>query len=95
MQGLVSVASGEAAALQLLRVSNQASGQATNKIIDQGKRLPSFLSAGIPRDRRGRMARKSVLISQLSVENGGFTEAQRDDLFLERAREKQLLASLR
>jgi len=63
-----------------------------NKIVEQNQKLPSFLSAGNPRDRRGRIARKSFL--HHDAENP-YTPAQRENLILERTREKQLLETLR
>ena len=61
---------GEQATLQLLRAASHASGQRPAKIAERNQNLPSFLSAGIPGDRRGRVARKSVAISPSNVNDG-------------------------
>jgi len=89
--------SGEETVFQLLRATNKASGQSTTHkiVLEQSQKQPSFVSAGIPRDRRGRIARKSVHITHPDEVDSVYTKAQRDDLMLERAREKQLLAGLR
>jgi len=82
------VSEAEEAVVELLRAANQASGKSTNKISEQNQKLPSFLSSSNPRDRRGRIARKSV--HQQDADNSQYPQ----HLILERTREKQFLADL-
>ncbi|KAF8348114.1 HbrB-like-domain-containing protein [Amanita rubescens] len=89
---------GEAAIADLLRSSAQ-------PWLDVGRqtRTPSFLSGGLPRDRRGRIAqkRKSKKMTLSSLDDESLEETPRlgntfsTVLFLEREREREILESLR
>ena len=96
---------GEAAIAELLRVVRNPGSQTTPRLGVDGhmSRTPSFLSGGLPRDRRGRIAqkRKSTQMTLSSLDDESLEETPRIGntfntmLFLERERERELLESLR
>ncbi|KAF8734987.1 hypothetical protein AX14_002951 [Amanita brunnescens Koide BX004] len=95
---------GEAAITELLRVVRNPGSQTTTRLGVGGlTRTPSFLSGGLPRDRRGRIAqkRKSTKMTLSSLDDESLEETPRLGntfhamLFLEREREREILESLR
>ncbi|KAM6502381.1 HbrB-like domain containing protein [Amanita muscaria] len=95
---------GEAAISDLLRVVRNPSAQTNTTLLSPGNhvRTPSFLSGGLPRDRRGRIAQKRkskpLTLSSLNDENLEETprvESTLNMLQLGREREREILESLR
>ncbi|KAF8626864.1 hypothetical protein AX15_004682 [Amanita polypyramis BW_CC] len=96
---------GEAAIVDLLRVVRDPGSQPRARFIGPAgqTRTPSFLSGGLPRDRRGRIAQKrrsrEFTLSNLEDENVEDTPRLGNTfntmLYLEREREREILESLR
>ncbi|KAF8629174.1 hypothetical protein AX17_005759 [Amanita inopinata Kibby_2008] len=93
--------SGEAIIAELLRLVRNPRPQSVSRFgpVASQTRTPSFLSGGLPRDRRGRIAqkRKSTNLNIANLDDENFEETPRYNavLYLERERERELLESLR